>query len=153
MCTVQWDAGVQISLVTHQYVREAGLKKRPASIQISGVGAGNKNDSNVQYRALLRRRDRSIAEFTPYGVEKITGDNVSMNIDKARAMFPSAACKLESPEGPVHMLIGMDHMEDTPQERDRAQGSVLYYSKFSTGYVGCGDMTRGPVTKPAEGYQ
>jgi hypothetical protein len=128
MCTVLWDAGAQISLMTHQYAKEARFRKHPASIQISGVGAGNKNESNVQYKALLRRRDRSIAEFTPYGVDKITGDAVSMNLDKTRALFPFAACKLESPAGPVHMLIGMDHMEDAPQERDRAQGVVLYYS-------------------------
>jgi hypothetical protein len=72
MCTVLWDTGAQISLVTHQYAREAGFKGRPASIQISGVGTGNKNKSRVQYRVLLRRRYGSLAEFTLYGVEKIT---------------------------------------------------------------------------------
>ncbi len=55
MCTVRWDTGAQISLVTHQYAREAGFKGHPASIRISGVGTGNKNKSKVQYRALLRR--------------------------------------------------------------------------------------------------
>jgi hypothetical protein len=70
MCMVLWDAGAQISLVTHQYAKEAGFRKPQASIQISGVGAGNKNESNVQYKALLRRRDGSIAEFTPYGVDR-----------------------------------------------------------------------------------
>jgi hypothetical protein len=116
MCTVLRDTGAQISLVTHQYAREAGFKGRPASIRISGVGTGNKNKSKVQYRVLLRKRDGSIAEFTPFGVERITGDAVRMNLDKAKALFPSAACKLESPEGPIHMLIGMDHMKDAPRE-------------------------------------
>jgi hypothetical protein len=78
------------------------------------VGVGNKNESNVQYKALLRRRDGSIAEFTPYGVDRITGNATSMNLDKARTLFPFVACKLESPAGPVHMFIGMDHMEDVP---------------------------------------
>jgi hypothetical protein len=153
MCTVLWDAGAQISLVTHQYAKEAGFRKRYASIQILGVGAGNKNESNVQYKALLRRRDGSIAESTPYGVDKITGDAISMNLDKARALFPFAACKLESPAGPVHMLFGMDHMEDAPQERDRAQGLVLYYWKFSTGYIASRDMGQGPATRSAKGHQ
>jgi hypothetical protein len=139
---VLWDSGAQISLVTHQYAKEAGFGRRHASIQISGVGAGSKNESNVQYKALLKRRDGSIAEFTPYEVDKITGDAVSMNLDKARALFPFAACKLESPAGPVHMLIGMDHMENAPQEEDRAQGVVLYCSKFGTGYIVSGDMGR-----------
>ncbi len=109
-----------------------------------GRRRGSKNESNVQYRALLRRQDGSMAEFTPYGVDKITGDATSMNLDKARALFPFAACKLESPAGPVHMLIGMDHMEDAPQEWDRDQGVVLYYSKFGTGYIASGDMGQQP---------
>jgi hypothetical protein len=45
ICMVLWDTRAQISLVTHQYAREAGFKGRPASIQISGVGVGNKNKS------------------------------------------------------------------------------------------------------------
>ncbi len=98
----------------------------------------------MQYRVLLRRRDGSIAEFTPYGMEKITGDAIRMNLDKTKALFPSAACKLESPEGPIHMLIGMDHMKDAPRERDRAEGVVLYHSEFNTGYVACGNMSQEP---------
>jgi hypothetical protein len=151
MCTVLWDTGAQISLVTHRYAREAGFKSRPASIQISGVGTGEKNKSKVQYRALLRRRDGSIAEFTPCGVEEITGDAIRMNLNKARALFPSAACKLESPEGPIHMLIGMDHMKDAPRERDRAEGVVLYHSEFNTGYVACGNMSQEPCDQARKG--
>ncbi len=67
-----------------------------------------------------------------------------MNLDKAKALFPSAACKLESPEGPIHMLIGMNHMKDAPRERDKAEGAVLYHLKFNTGYVACGNMSLEP---------
>ncbi len=77
-------------------------------------------------------------------MEKITGDAVRMNLDKANALFPSAACKLESPESPIHMLIGMDHMKDAPRERDRAEGIMLYHSEFNTGYVACGNMSQEP---------
>ncbi len=89
------------------------------------VGTGNKKKSKVQYRVLLRKRDGSIADFTPYGMERITGDVIRMNLDKAKAMFSSAACKLESPEGPTHMLIVMDHMKDDPREQYRVEGVVL----------------------------
>ncbi len=87
MCTVLWDTGAQISRITHQYAKEAGFKGRPASIRISGVGTGNKNKSNVQYRVFLRKVDESLAEFTSYGVEKITGDAVRMDLGKAKALF------------------------------------------------------------------
>ncbi len=112
--------------MTHQYAEEAGFGKSPTSIQITGVGAGDRNEFKVQYKALLKRRDGSITEFNPYGVDRITGNAISMNLDKARALFPFAAHKLESPAGPVQMLIGMDHVEDAPREEDRAQGVALY---------------------------
>jgi hypothetical protein len=54
-------------------VKEASFKGCPASIQISGVGSGNKKKSKVQYRVLLKKIDGSVAEFRPYGVNKITG--------------------------------------------------------------------------------
>jgi hypothetical protein len=59
-CIVLWDSGAQVSLITHEYSRGAGFKRRPASIQITGVGAGSGGESSVQYKALLRRRDGSV---------------------------------------------------------------------------------------------
>ncbi len=127
--------------MTHQYAEEAGFGRRPAAIWITGVGAGGRSESNVQYKALLRRRDGSIAEFKPYGVVRITGNASSLNMNKAKALFPFAAYELESPAGPIQLLIGMDHMEEAPREEDQAQGVALYRSKFGTGYVAGGDMS------------
>ncbi len=83
-----------------------------------------------------------MAEFTPYRVEKITGDAMRINLDKARKLFPAVADSLESPDGPVHMLVSMDHMKDAPREWARWEGVVLYQSEFSTGHVACGDMNK-----------
>jgi hypothetical protein len=149
VCTVLWDTGAQISLISHQYAIKAGFKGRPASIQISGVGAGNKNRSRVQYRVLLRKRDGGVAEFTPYGVEKITGDAVGIDLDKAKRLFPAVASNLESPDSPIHMLVGMDHMKNTPREQARGDGVVLYQTEFSTGHMACGDMNKETGVKVA----
>jgi hypothetical protein len=65
-CIVLWDSGAQVSLVTHEYARGAGFRRRPASIRITDVGAGSGGESSVQYKALLRRRDGSVAEILPY---------------------------------------------------------------------------------------
>jgi hypothetical protein len=62
-CIILWDSGAQVSLVTHEYARGAGFKRRPASIRITGVGAGSGGESNVQYKALLRWRDGSVVSF------------------------------------------------------------------------------------------
>jgi hypothetical protein len=120
--------------------QEAGFKGRPASIQISGVGSGNKNKLKVQYRVLLKRRDGHVAEFTPYGFEKITVDAVSINLEKAKRLFPSVAGSLKSPEGPVHMLVCLNHMRDAPKEQARKEGILLYQCELSTGHVAYGNM-------------
>ncbi len=147
-CTVLWDSGAQVSLVTHEYAKGAGFRRRPASIRITGVGAGSGGQSSVQYKALLRRRDGSIAEILPYLVDKITGNATSLNLSKAKALFLSVASTLESPAGPIQLLIGMDHMEEAPREEERAQGVALYSSRFSTGYVTSGNMTYPPGQEP-----
>jgi hypothetical protein len=98
----------------------------------------------VQYKALLRRRDGSVAEILPYGVDRITGNATSLNLSKAKSLFPSVASNLESPAGPIQLLIGMDHMEEAPKEEMRAQGVALYSSKFGMGYITGGDMTQPP---------
>ncbi len=114
------------------------------------MGSGDKNKSKVQYRVLLKKRDGGLAEFTPYRVKKITRDAVSIDLDKARSLFPAVAGRLESPDGPVPMLVGMDHMKDAPREHSRKEGVVLYQSEFSTGHVVCGDMGGMVVEKEAE---
>jgi hypothetical protein len=109
----------QVSLVTHEYARGAGFRRRPATIRITGVGAGSGGESIVQYKALLRRRDGSFAEILPYGVDRITGNATSLNLSKAKALFPAVASTLESPAGPIQLLIGMDHMEEAPRDEER----------------------------------
>ncbi len=74
-------------------------------------------------------------------MDKITGNATSLNLGKAKALFPSVASTLESPAGPIQLLIGMDHMEEAPKEEERAQGVALYSSRFGTGYVTGGNMT------------
>jgi hypothetical protein len=129
---VLWGSGAQVSLITHEYARGAGFKRRPASIRITGVGAGSGGESSVQYKALLRRRDGSVAEVLPYGVDRITGNATSLILSKAKSLLPSVASNLESPAGPIQLLVGMDHMEEAPKEEMRAQGVALYSSKFGT---------------------
>jgi hypothetical protein len=74
-------------------------------------------------------------------VDKITGNVASLNLSKAKALFPSVASTLESPAGPIQLLFGMDHMEEAPREEERAQGVALYSSRFGMGYVTGGNMT------------
>ncbi len=67
-----------------------------------------------------------MVEFTTYGVEKITGDAVGINLEKAKTLFPVAAGSMDSTECSIHMLVGMEHMKGAPKEQARQEGIVLY---------------------------
>ncbi len=58
---------------------------------ISGVGSGSKKKSKIQYRALLRKIDRTVVKFRPYDVDKLRGDAVSLNISRTNKAFPAVA--------------------------------------------------------------
>ncbi len=38
---------------------------------ISGAGSWSKNKSKMKYSALLRKIDRTVVKFRPYGVDKL----------------------------------------------------------------------------------
>ncbi len=44
---------------------------------------------------------------------------MSINLEKAKNLFPAVAGSMESPEGSIHMLGGMDHMKDATKEQAR----------------------------------
>ncbi len=76
-----------------------------------------------------------MAEFTLYGVAKITGDDECTELSKAKSTFLAVYWDLESPGRSICLLIGMDHMEDTSREQKRGKNLVLYKSVFGTGYM------------------
>jgi hypothetical protein len=96
----------------------------------------------VQYRALLRKIDGSVAEFRTYRVDRITGVVVGMDLSKAMKTFPAVARNLESPVGLIHLFIGMDHVDNAPKEQERSKNLVLYRSVFRSGYMVCGNMAQ-----------
>jgi hypothetical protein len=89
-------------------------------------GRQNKKKSKVQNRVLLRKRDGTVAEFMPYGVDKIMGDAVDMNMDKAENTFPIA-----------------EPHERHPQGAERGRNLMQYGSEFGTGSMVWGNMCVG----------
>jgi hypothetical protein len=128
-CTVLWDMGAQILCITQQHSRDAGFKGCPTSILILDVESGNKKKSWVQYRVLLRKIDESVAEFR---LDRITGDAVGIDLSKAKKTFPATARDLESPDGLIHLVNGMDYIDDAPKEQERRKSLVLYRPVFGT---------------------
>jgi hypothetical protein len=48
----------------------------------------------------------------------------------------------ESLDGPIHLLIGMDHVDNALGEQERSKNLVLYRSVFRSGYMVCGNKVQ-----------
>jgi hypothetical protein len=79
--------------------------------------------------------------------------SASTFISRAKKAFLAVAGDLDSSEGSIDLLIGMDHMDDAPREHERGQGLVLYRSVFSTGYIVCVNMNNTKEDDPSAGCQ
>jgi hypothetical protein len=147
---VLWATGTQVSLITNLFAKEVRFQGHPATIQISGA-AQEAKISQTYSKVLLRKIDGTEAEFNTYAIEKITGDAISRDISKAKKTFPALAGDLESPGGPIDLLIGMDHTDDAPREHERGAALVLYKFVFGTRNVVCsninGSRTKGSTWK------
>jgi hypothetical protein len=100
----------------------------------SWVGEQNEIEDTVQ--SSVKKIDDSVAGFRPYGVNH--GRCRNHGPSKAKSTFPAVFRDLESLDGPIHLLIGMDHMKDAIREREK--NLALYKSAFKTRYMVCGNM-------------
>jgi hypothetical protein len=77
----------------------------------------------------------TVVKFRPYGVDRITGDAVSLYLFRTKKTFPTVAGDIESQDGPIDLLFGMDHINDDPKEHERGRGLILYRSVLGSGYI------------------
>jgi hypothetical protein len=85
-------------------------------------------------------------------VDKITGDAVTMDLSKARKTSPTVARDLESLRGQIDLLIGMDHMDDIPREKERGKNTILYRSVFGSRYMVCENMAQHKESEQDNNY-
>jgi hypothetical protein len=87
---------------------------------------GGKKISQIQYRALLRRTDGSLAEFRPQRVDHMTSDATSLDLSRILRLFLKCQSSCKCPQGPIDILIGMDHMCEAPRKHELKGRLVLY---------------------------
>jgi hypothetical protein len=83
----------------------------------------------------------TVVKFRPYGVDRITGDAVSLYLFRTKKTFSTVVGDIESQDGPIDLLFGINHINDDPKEHERGRGLILYWSMFGSGYMVCRNMT------------
>ena len=87
------DNAASISLITNQKAREEKLKGMRVELSIVKVGTKSKKIASEKYRLRLFDKKGQIVEFDVYGIDKITSDIQSINIDGVVQLFKNVSKK------------------------------------------------------------
>ncbi|XP_068742221.1 uncharacterized protein [Montipora capricornis] len=107
---VMWDNAASISLITNKRAREEKLKGIRVELSIVKVGAKSEKIASEKYRLCLIDKKGQIVEFDVYGIDKITSDIQSINIDGIVQLFKNVSKEeIVRPTGAIDVLIGYEY--------------------------------------------
>ena len=113
---VMWDNAASISLITNQKAREEKLKGIWVELSIVKVGAKSEKIASKKYRLCLFDKKGQIVEFDVYGIDKITSDIQSINIDGVVQLFKNVSKEeIVRPTGAINVLIGYEYAGFHPE--------------------------------------
>lgn len=102
-----WDNTASISLITNKSAREEKLKGIRVELSIVKVGAKSEKIGSEKSPLCLIDKKGQIDEFDVYGIDKITSDIQSINIDGIVQLFKNVSKEeIVRPTGAIDVLIG-----------------------------------------------
>ena len=134
-CLTFWDSGSTTSLVSLDFATAAGLEGVDCCFELTGVAGMVESFTTKLFIVPLVDRQGSVQEIHAFGIERITSDIKSVNLEKAADIFNITSEQLDRPHGQVQLLVGIGHADLMPTKYSTDGKLVLYTSEFGTGYV------------------
>ena len=104
------DTGAQISLIRTTVAEELGLKGKTVTITMAKVGGEENEMETKMYRFRIRSlENHSIHTVTAVGIPSISNDVSVIKLDNVAETFGLGREKLRRKNGPVDILLGIDH--------------------------------------------
>ena len=128
---VMWDNAASISLITNKKAREEKLKGIRVELSIVKVGAKSEKIASEKYRLCLIDKKGQIVEFDVYGIDKITSDIQSINIDGIVQLFKNVSKEeIVHPSGAIDVLIGYEYAGFHPEREQTSEHLLLLKNRF-----------------------
>jgi hypothetical protein len=138
-CLLLWDDGSQVSLITYNYARRAGLKGKPKKMVLTVAGGRTSLMDTHEFTLPLVDRAGNIHQVRLFAMKDITSaiKQVSTGDMKVvRDMFPQISdMSIKNPMGKVDILIGLPHNGLHPKELATVGNLRLYESQFGSGHL------------------
>ena len=114
ICTL-YDSGADLSLITHKLANKLGLNGHEIELTIIKVGNEMQKVKSKCYNLALIDSNGFCHNIRVCGLDQITSNHVSVNVNQIAQMFNIDPRLIERPEGNVELLIGIDNCSLMPQ--------------------------------------
>lgn len=90
---VLWDSGASLCFITNSKAKAERLKGTKVELTVIKVGGDNEKISSNRYTLSLIDKQGQEVQFEVYGIDKITSDIQSVNVDGIIQLFKNVSKK------------------------------------------------------------
>ena len=128
---IMWDNAASLCFITNTKAKQEKLKGSKVELSVIKVGAQSEKIKTIKYKVPLIDNQGHVIEFEAYGIERITSDIESVNIDDIVHLFKNVTKEeIERPSGPVDILIGYEYAAYHPEREQNIGHLVLLRNRF-----------------------
>ena len=128
---VMWDNASSLWFITNSKAKAEKLHGTRVELSIIKVGGTSERIVSCKYLLPLIDLKGHVVEFEVYGIDKITTDIESVNIDKVLHLFNNVTPdEIKRPTGSVDVLIGYGYAGFHPEPEQKSDHLLLMRNRF-----------------------
>ena len=128
---VLWNSRASLCFITNSKAKAERLKGTKIELTVIKVGGDNEKISSNRYTLLLIDKRGQEVQFEVYGIDKITSEIQSVNIDGVIKLFKNIPREdILQPSGAVDVLIGYEYAAYHPQNEQSSGHLLLLKNRF-----------------------
>ena len=128
---VLWDSGASLCFITNTKAKAEHLKGTKVELSVTKEASNNERITSNRYKLLLFDKQGQEVQVDVYGIDKITSEIQSVDIDGIIPLFNNISKEdILRPPGTVDVLIGYEYASYHPQNEQSSGHLVLLRSCF-----------------------
>ncbi|XP_068713032.1 uncharacterized protein [Montipora foliosa] len=128
---VLWDSGASLCFITNDKAKAERLKGTKVELSIIKVGGDNEKITSTRYKLSLIDKQGQEVQFDVYGIDKITSDIQSVNVNGIIQLFKDISKdEISRPSGTIDVLIGYEYAAYHPQSEQTSGHLLLLKNRF-----------------------
>ena len=128
---VLWDSGASLCFITNTKAKAEHLKGTKVELSVTKEASNNERITSNRYKLLLFDKQGQEVQVDVYGIDKITSEIQSVDIDGIIPLFNNISKEdILRPSGTVNVLISYEYASYHPQNEQSSGHLVLLRNRF-----------------------